>query len=69
MLKNKIAYGILDSNLIPNDLFLNILKLYKDNLDNVISDATLISKINALIGTDDGFFFQKTIYKVVKNEG
>ncbi len=67
-LKDKIEYGILDNNLIPDDLFLSILKLYKDNLDGKLSDSELINKIEKLIGSNTGFFFQKTIYKVVKNE-
>ena len=63
-LKNIIEYGILDNNLIDDSMFLKILSLYKDNLDNKISDKDLIIKINELIGSNDGFFNKKTIYKV-----
>lgn len=63
-LKDKISYGILDSYLIPNDIFLLVLKTYKDKLDNSISDQEFLDKIRELIGEYEGFFFKKTIYKV-----
>ena len=64
-LKDKISYGILDSNLIDDFIFLQILSLYKLNLDNKISNQELIKKVEELIGSYEGFFFKKTIYKVV----
>ncbi len=64
VLKDKLSYGILDNQLIPDDLFLKVLKLYKLNLDNSISDLELTSKVQELIGDKEGFFFLKTIYKV-----
>lgn len=63
-LKNKIEYAILDNNLIDDKLFLEILELYKLNLDNKLCDKDLINKMNNLIGTNDGFFYLKTTYKV-----
>ena len=64
MLKDKLSYGVLDSNLIDDKLFLDILKLYKMNLDNELDDIKLINEMENLIGNYDGFFFKKTIYKV-----
>ena len=64
LLKNKIEYGILDNNLIEDDIFIKVLSLYKDNLELKISDTELINSINKLIGEYDGFFFKETIYKV-----
>lgn len=63
-LKDKIEYGILDSQEIEDDIFLKILKLYKESLDNKINDKDLIEKVNLLIGDYSGFFFKKSIYKV-----
>ncbi len=63
-LKNSLDYAILDSNLIDDNLFLEILDLYKKNLTEELSDNELISKVNNLIGTNDGFFYLKTTYKV-----
>lgn len=63
-LKEKIEYGVLDNNLIDDEMFLNILKLYKNNLDNTITDKELIDSTKDLIGNYDGFFYTKTIYKV-----
>ena len=63
-LNDKISYGVLDSYLIPDDIFLLVLKTYKDKLDNSISDQEFLDKIRELIGNYEGFFFKKTIYKV-----
>lgn len=64
-LKDKVSYGILDTNLIDDLVFLEVLSLYKLNIDNKISDLDLIKKVEELIGSYEGFFFQKTIYKVI----
>ena len=63
-LKDKLAYGVLDNNLIDDDLFLKVLKLYKMNLDKKINDKDFINEVEKLIGNYDGFFYKKTIYKV-----
>ena len=63
-LKDKLSYGVLDSNLIDEDTFLEVLKLYKMSLDNKISNDELLESVNDLIGSYEGFFFKKTIYKV-----
>lgn len=64
ILKEKIKYAILDTNLIDEDLFIEILSLYKKNLDKKLSNEDLIQKVQDLIGENDGFFYLKTIYKV-----
>ena len=63
-LKDKLEYGILDSNLIDDNAFIKILSLYRDNLDKKLSDDVLIKKVKELIGNYQGFFYKKTIYKV-----
>lgn len=63
-LKDKLEYGILDSNLIDDNAFIKILSLYRDNLDKKLSDEVLIKKVKELIGNYQGFFYKKTIYKV-----
>ena len=65
-LKDKIEYAILDAHFIEKDLFLEILKNYKENLENKLEDSLFLQKMESLIGTYDGFFYQKTIYKVKK---
>ena len=63
-LKDKISYGVLDSYLIPDDIFLLVLKTYKDKLDGNIKEQEFLDKIRELVGNYEGFFFKKTIYKV-----
>lgn len=63
-LKDKIEYAILDNNLIDDDIFLKVLKLYKSKLDDVINDKYFLNEVEKLIGNYDGFFYTKTIYKV-----
>ena len=65
-LKDKLEYAILDNYLIDNNIFLKILGLFKDNLDNKLDNELFIKKVNKFIGINDGFFYQKTIYKVKK---
>ena len=64
VLKEKLKYAILDTNLIDEDLFIEILSLYKKNLDKKLSNEDLIKEVQDLIGENDGFFYLKTIYKV-----
>ncbi len=64
ILKEKLKYAILDTNLIDEDLFIKILSLYKRNLDKKLSNEDLIQEVQDLIGENDGFFYLKTIYKV-----
>ena len=64
ILKEKLKYAILDTNLIDENLFIEILSLYRKNLDNKLSNEDLIQKVQDLIGENDGFFYLKTIYKV-----
>ena len=63
-LKDYLEYGILDSYLIDEDVFISILKLYKAVLDNNIDNDSFLTSISNLIGDYEGFFFKKTIYKV-----
>lgn len=65
-LKDKLEYAVLDSNLIEEEVFLEIVKLYKSSLNNKINDLDLIKKIEELIGDYSGFFFKKTIYRVIR---
>ena len=63
-LKDFLEYAILDNNLIDDDLFIKILKLYHDNLNSLIDDDDLVKEVKKIIGNYDGFFHKKTIYKV-----
>ena len=63
-LKDKLEYAVLDNNLIDDELFIKVLKLYKDNLDGKLDNDKFISNVEKLIGNYEGFFYTKTIYKV-----
>ena len=64
LLKDNISYAILDNQLIDDEIFFQILSLYRLYLNLEIDSNTLEDKIEDLIGADTGFFFKKTIYKV-----
>ena len=64
LLKEKIEYAILDNNLIDDTIFLQVLKLYNKYLNQKIEESLFLEKVQELIGSYEGFFFQKTIYKV-----
>lgn len=60
-----VDYVILNDNLIEEELFKKVLELFKKLIDT--KDKKYIEEIDKLVGTDRGFFFKKTIYKVKKN--
>ena len=67
-LKDKICYGVFDSN-IRDDLeekdFLKILELYSLVLERKISDEDFLAEIAKVCNNyHEGFFNKKTIYKV-----
>ena len=67
-LKDKISYGVFDSN-IRDDLeekdFLKILELYSLVLERKISDEDFLKEIAKISNNyHEGFFNKKTIYKV-----
>ena len=64
LLKEKIEYAILDNNLIDDTIFLQVLKLYNKYLNQKIEESLFLEKVQELIGSYEGFFFQKTFYKV-----
>ena len=61
---DNIEYGILDSNLIDDNKFLEILKLYYLYVNKKIDDEFLILEVKKIIGGNDGFFYKETIYRV-----
>ena len=65
-LKDTLEYAVLDSQLMDDEVFLEIVKLYALSRDNRITDLELIKKVETLIGNFEGLLFQKTIYKVKK---
>ena len=64
--KVNVDYLILNDNLIDKDVFSKTLKLYKELIET--KDEKIIEKLDDLVGTNRGFFFKKTIYKVKKND-
>lgn len=63
---NDIDYAILDEQFIEHELFIRVLSLYKDILDNRDNYNKNKDLIIELIGNNDIFFNKKTIYKVKK---
>lgn len=61
-----VEYVILNEFGIEEELFAKTLSLYKKIIDEKKEHA--IEEVDNLLGTYRGFFFQKTIYKVKKND-
>ncbi len=68
-LKNVCEYGVLDENLVDHDIFIKVLKIYSDFLNNKIDLDDAFNKVYELTNSDDSMFFDKeTIYKVNNHE-
>ena len=65
-LKTDVNYLIFNDNYIDKDIFSKIITLYKKLIDT--KDVKYIKEIDDLVGDNRGFFFNKTIYKVKKDE-
>lgn len=64
-LLDTLEYGVLDENYVSHELFINVLKIYKDFIDNKISIDEANDKIISLTGSSDTlFYYRKTIYRV-----
>ena len=64
-LNDVIDYGLFNEELIPHDLFIKGLKVFKELNDNKISIEEANKKIIELFNSDDTvFYYKKTIYKV-----
>lgn len=62
----QVDYVILNDMDIPHDVFTKCLGLFRKLIDT--KDEKFVKEIDSLIGEDRGFFFNKTIYKVKKND-
>lgn len=62
----QVDYVILNDMDIPHDVFTKCLCLFRKLIDT--KDEKFVKEIDSLIGEDRGFFFNKTIYKVKKND-
>jgi len=68
-LKDNISYAILSEEFINHDVFIKVLKIFKDLLDDKIKLPDANKEIINLTESDDTvFYYKKTIYKVNKNE-
>lgn len=71
LLQADIEYGVLDTNLISDEIALKVLGIYNEIRENY-KDQTeeqkenIIQDMNKLIGDNTNFFYKKTIYKVKK---
>lgn len=64
--KVDVNYLILNDYFFDKELFCKTLKLYKELVDT--KKEKIIEEIDSLVGTNRGFFYKKTIYKVKKND-
>lgn len=62
----QVDYVIFNDMDIPHDVFTKCLCLFRNLIDT--KDEKFVKEIDSLIGEDRGFFFNKTIYKVKKND-
>jgi U32 family peptidase len=61
-----LDYIILNSFMIEENIFLDIVKMYKNvNKDNILEYEEIINK---KLNTDYGFLYKETVYKVKKND-
>lgn len=68
-LKDNVSYGVLDEQFTDHDVFIKVLGVFKDLLDNKIQSEEANNKVYELTGSKDTMFFDiKTIYKVKNNE-
>ncbi len=71
LINSKIEYGVLDTQLIDTDICLKVLTTFleisKKEITN-LEKQQIIDYTNNLIGDYTGFYYQKTIYKVKKND-
>jgi len=67
-LLDSVDYGILKEQYIDRETFFKICKLFNMARNNEKEKEEVVKEVNELIGTYDGFFFKKTIYKVKKND-
>lgn len=64
-LKDILSYGILDEQLVSHDLFIKILEVYYNFLNNKLSLEEAREKVYDLTNSlDTLFYYKKTIYKV-----
>ncbi len=64
-LVNTVDYALLNEELMDHNIFISGLKIFKDLLDNKITNEEANKKIEELVNSDDTvFYYKKTIYKV-----
>lgn len=71
LLQSNIEYGVLDTNLISDEIALKVLGIYneiRENYKDQIEEQkeNIVQDMNKLIGDNTNFFYKKTIYKVKK---
>ncbi len=64
ILDTDIDYGIIRKDGLDDRQFKKLLELTKNYLEG---DKTVLDEVETLIGSDTGFYFKKTIFKVGKN--
>lgn len=60
-------YYLISEELLDKEIFINILEILKESLDNGEISLKDVREIKQLIGGNTGFLYRKTIYKVKKN--
>ncbi len=68
LLEHNFDYGVLREQDICHDQFLSLCSSFSKMRNDLSKKDEIIRDVNSLIGTYQGFFYQKTIYKVKKHD-
>lgn len=70
LIKNNIAYLVIDTSYIEDEIILKALPYLQELKENIndIRRKEILESLEFILGTDTGFFYKKTIYKVKKGD-
>lgn len=72
LLESKISYLVIDTSYIDDNVIIKVLPLLQDILTITnLEDSKyqqILKELEKILGSDTGFFYKKTIYKVKKGE-
>lgn len=70
LIKNNITYLVIDTSYIEDEIILKALPYLQELKENIndIRRKEILESLEFILGTDTGFFYKKTIYKVKKGD-
>lgn len=68
LLEHDFDYGVLKEQYIDHSLFVSLCSSFAKLREDLSRKEEIIRYVNSLIGKYQGFFYQKTIYKVKKHD-